>query len=268
MKQNILNQSSTVALSVYAASLLAQAGTPAPSIARPTTALRELSTDRPDTTESPYSVDRGHFQFELELANATREGGRWTEFSVMEINAKIGLTDSDDLQFVLPLFTKVRGEAEGFGDVTIRLKHNLWGNDGGSTALAIMPFVKLPTANGELGNGKVEGGLILPFAFDAPAGWGCGLMAEADFLSNEACDYETSVLLSATASHDLTETTAIFFEGVVVFNFASSSDTEAYFNTGLTWAVAENWQLDGGIRVGLTSASPDLTPFLGVSMKF
>ena len=25
--------------------------------------LRELSTDRPDTTESPYTVDAGNFQF-------------------------------------------------------------------------------------------------------------------------------------------------------------------------------------------------------------
>jgi Putative MetA-pathway of phenol degradation len=256
------------ALLCFGTSLLAQAGISAPAIPSPPPSLRELSTDRPDTTESAYSVDRGHFQFELELANATRDGGRWTDFSIMEINAKIGLTDSNDLQFVLPLFTKVRGGAEGFGDATIRLKHNLWGNDGGSTALAIMPFVKLPTANGTLGNGKVEGGLVLPFACDAPAGWSCGLMAEVDFLSNEAGDYETSVLLSATASHDLTEATAIFFEGVVVLNFASSSDTEAYFNTGLTWAVAENWQLDGGLRAGLTAASPDLTPFLGVSMKF
>lgn len=30
--------------------------------------MREMSTDRPDTTESPYTVDAGHFQFELDLA--------------------------------------------------------------------------------------------------------------------------------------------------------------------------------------------------------
>ena len=48
----------------------------------------------------------------------------------------------------------------------------------------------------------------------------------------------------------------------------SDADWEAYFNTGMTWAVTPTWQLDGGIRVGLTSASTDFAPFLGMSTKF
>ena len=35
--------------------------------------LRELSTDRPDTTESPFTVDRGHVQIELSFAEWTRD---------------------------------------------------------------------------------------------------------------------------------------------------------------------------------------------------
>ncbi len=31
--------------------------------------MREMSTDRPDKTESPYTVDAGHFQWEMDLAN-------------------------------------------------------------------------------------------------------------------------------------------------------------------------------------------------------
>ena len=63
---------------------------------------------------------------------------------------------------------------DGFGDITTRLKVNLWGNDGGRTALAIMPFLKVPTASDGLGNDVVEGGIIVPFAFELPAGWSCG----------------------------------------------------------------------------------------------
>ena len=37
----------------------------------PRQAMRPLSTDRPDQTESPYSVDAGHVQFEFEVAKAT-----------------------------------------------------------------------------------------------------------------------------------------------------------------------------------------------------
>ena len=103
----------------------------------PALALRPLSTDRPDTTESPYTVDAGHFQFELEIANMEHDG-RSNTYNFAELNAKIGLNPSTDLQLVLPVFSHEEGGAEGFGDVELRLKHNLWGNDDGSTALALM----------------------------------------------------------------------------------------------------------------------------------
>ena len=42
--------------------------------------MREMSTDRPDQTESPYTVDAGHFQMEMDFVKATfdrdKSGGR------------------------------------------------------------------------------------------------------------------------------------------------------------------------------------------------
>ena len=35
--------------------------------------MREMSTDRPDKTESPYTVDAGHFQIEWDLFNFERD---------------------------------------------------------------------------------------------------------------------------------------------------------------------------------------------------
>ena len=35
----------------------------------PRALLRELTTDRPDKTESPYTVDAGHVQIEADLVN-------------------------------------------------------------------------------------------------------------------------------------------------------------------------------------------------------
>lgn len=230
--------------------------------------LRPLSTDRPDTTESPYSVDAGHFQFEMEIANWTRNG-REREFSLGELNAKIGLDRSTDLQVVMPFYTHIRDGGEGFGAVEIRLKRNLWGNDSGTTALALMPYIKLPTASGDLGNGEFEGGLIVPFGFEGPAGWSCAVMAELDLeADDDGSGHHLAVLTSATTSHGLTENTAFFLELVSILSAESDSKWEAYFNTGMTWAMTPTWQLDGGIRVGLTGASTDFTPFLGMSTKF
>ena len=199
--------------------------------------LRPLSTDRPDTTESPHTVDAGHFQFEIEIATWTRNG-KYRDFSFGQINSKIGLDSSMDLQLVTPFFTHIRNGEEGFGDMQARLKRNLWGNDEGSTSLAVMPFIQFPTSSGDLGSNHVEGGLIVPFAFDGPAGWSCAVMGELDVEANEESDHHFVGLISATVSQAVTEQTAVFFELVGVLSAESGSDWEAFFNTGMTWLVA------------------------------
>src|SRR5688500_4882093 len=59
--------------------------------------MRELSTDRPDVTESPYTVDAGHFQVELSLIEYTRDedqGAELDEWVVMPSNLKVGLLNN------------------------------------------------------------------------------------------------------------------------------------------------------------------------------
>ena len=120
--------------------------------------MREMSTDRPDQTESAYTVDAGHFQMEMDFVNGVfdhdRSGGgdvRTTVLGVAPVNLKVGLLNNVDVQFLLDSYVQSRvedrvagtvNEASGVGDLQTRLKINLWGNDGGKTALAIMPFVK------------------------------------------------------------------------------------------------------------------------------
>ena len=196
--------------------------------------MRPLSTDRPDATESPYTVDAGHYQLELEIGNWSKDGSD-RQFSFAELNAKYGLNASNDLQLVLPFFSHVEGGAEGFGDIQVRLKHNMWGNDGGKTALALMPFVRIPTANGGLGDGKVAGGLIVPLAIEGPSDWAFGTQLEVDAAPDESgSGYHLRVLASVTASHSLTDRTAFFVELVGMADAESSGNKEGYFNTGLT----------------------------------
>jgi hypothetical protein len=55
--------------------------------------------------QSPYTVDAGHFQFEMELA-AWSKDGRERELSLGELNAKIGLDDLTDFTPFLGVSTK------------------------------------------------------------------------------------------------------------------------------------------------------------------
>jgi hypothetical protein len=173
-----------VAAAAFGLLSVATAGEPAPDKSRyslfsptPRERMREMSTDRPDKTESPYTVDAGHFQLEMDAFSYshdayTADRSRVDAFSVAPLNLKLGLANRVDLQVVIETWnwvrTKDRGgrvtRRHGFGDVTLRLKTNLWGDDGGASAFAVMPFVKLPTNQDDLGNDAVEGGLIFPIA--------------------------------------------------------------------------------------------------------
>src|SRR5687768_3054656 len=61
----------------------------------PRALMREMSTDRPDTTESPYTVDAGHTQVELSFFDYTRDdsddGGDFEALSLVPMNLKVGL---------------------------------------------------------------------------------------------------------------------------------------------------------------------------------
>ena len=247
--------------------------------------MREMATDRPDKTESAYTVDAGHFQFEMDLATYTydrdRSGGgdvRIDAWALAPINLKVGLTNNTDLQVILDNYGRVRTRdqitgvttrQEGFGDTTVRLKVNLWGNDGGPTALAMMPYVKFPTNRGGLGNNTVEGGVIFPFAAELPHGWSLGAQAELAFVDDDTDSSHDAVILNTiTFGHDIIGKLAGYVE------FFSEASTRrgvpwiATVDVGFTYAVTEDIQLDWGINMGVTKAADDFNPFVGLSWRF
>lgn len=262
----------------------APAGQRGHSLLRPTPreAMRDLSTDRPDQTESPYTVDAGHFQLEMDFVNATfaRDPGadddtRLVAWSVAPLNVKLGLLDRVDVQFVIDTYARVRvedqviGEARsvsGFGNVATRLKVNVWGNDGGRTAFAMMAYVRWPLPASGLRPGRTEGGLILPFAVDIGGGWNLGAMTEVDVLASPAGGHEAQLVNSITVGHSVTEKLGMYAE---VFAAARrGSRWLGQLDVGWTYALGDTVQLDWGCNVGLTAAAPLVRPFAGLSTRF
>jgi hypothetical protein len=153
----------------------------------------------------------------------------------------------------------------GPGDLQIRLKWNLWGNDGGRTAFALMPFIDLPTSPDSPGD-AVEGGLIAPLAIEGPAGLGLGVMGEVDWFDVQA-ERWTEWLTTATASHDLVGGLGAFVEFAATFRVPDEGEWLGLFNTGVTFAITPNTQLDSGVRLGVTDVAPDYEAFLGFSFR-
>jgi hypothetical protein len=157
----------------------------------------------------------------------------------------------------------------GFGDVATRLKINCWGDDGGATALALMPFVTFPTSQGDLGSRAVEGGLILPLAVELPLGWSTGLMTEFDFMQDsDGGGYHPEFVNSITFDHDIIGR----LSGYIEFYSQVGTDRDAPWigtvDFGLAYRVTANLQLDTGVNIGITRSADDLNLFLGLSFRY
>jgi len=152
--------------------------------------LRSFNTDRPPKANSPYTVDAGHFQYESDIAtfgSGSTDGVKTQAWTVFDTTVKLGLTNTIDAELeITPSESVATDEAgttttvSGIGDTFARLKINVLGDDQGAVAVALLPYVKLPTAQSGLGNGRVEAGLILPVSVSAPGGFTVIVMAEGD----------------------------------------------------------------------------------------
>ncbi|MES2746578.1 MAG: transporter [Bdellovibrionota bacterium] len=232
---------------------------------------RELSTDRPDKTESPITVDAGYFQMESDFISTTFDSGDRQSSSYLATNLKLGLTHTMDVQIVINPWTEERvGEDSsfetGFGDTTLRLKWNLLGNDGGPFAIGLMPFVKVPTAKDKFGNKKYEGGLILPVSLTLTEEWDLGLMLEINYEKNEEDGGFHNVFISSiTTSHSLLGELSGYTE--FYSETSKDSDWEAYFDVGLTYGLSPDHQLDAGVNWGITKDADDYNYFAGFSIR-
>lgn len=245
----------------------------------PTKQMRDMSTDRPDKTESPYTVDAGHFQIESDLITFTHDTTGDTDtnsFNVPPVNIKFGLTNNSDIQFVYDAYSyervKESGTTErndGLGDLTVRYKYNFWGNDGGDTAFGIMPFVKFPTNTNDVGNNSIEGGVILPYGMELADGVGFGTMAELD-ITRDADDsgYHPTYIASATIGYDVTDAMGHYVELYAEQAGESGAKTIVTFDTGVTYGLTDNLQLDAGVNIGITKVADDFNPFLGLSYRY
>ena len=195
---------------------------------------------------------------EASLFDYRRDSGEET-FTYGSLNLKAGLTHDIDLQAVIDVRTIEESDSNTLGNLTLRLKWNLYGNDEGESALALMPFVTAPTSDGEW-----EGGLIIPWSTTLTDTIGFGLMAEFDYL-HDGDDYNLEFLHTAVLGFSLTEKIGAYTEYIGII---TEDHYESFIAGGMNYAVSEHLILDFGVQVGLNADSEDFGFFTGFTKRF
>jgi hypothetical protein len=253
-------------------------------LAAPTGALAEelegspICTDRPAKANAVCTVPRDKWQLESGLAgwSLTNSGG--TETKVLTLGAlaiKFGLSDRSDVQVFINPYVRteqvtegVRSGAAGFGDLTVRYKRRLT-NDGAKMQVAVLPFLKVPIASEDVGNGKIEGGLAVPISVAAgPVNLVFG--PELDVLADaDGQGHHAAVVNLVNVSGPIADGVTLIGEVWTMTNFdPTATATLVSVDTALAYTVTDRLQLDLGANFGLTKPTPDTELYLGVSARF
>ena len=243
----------------------------------PKDSLRSFDPDRPNITESPYTVDAGHVQYEaafVQYQYKTTDESKQHALLYNYFNIKLGLTNSLALQLNVQTFaqqfnqnlaTKEKTKDGGFGDLTLRLKQNFLGNDG-NISLAVIPYLTFPT-NHYQDNSKYEGGIIVPILFKLKNDWQLGAQVEGDRLKDDAGDgLHNQLLQSVNIGHPIfNKNLNGFLETYYEYDF-KAHNINNYFDAALQYGVSKSVMFDIGFNLGFQKAA-DHALFVGIAFR-
>jgi hypothetical protein len=240
----------------------------------PRARMRDFTPDRPGANENPFTVDAGHYHLEIGIASLAldeTDAVRTTELAFAETKLRAGLLAWLELQLVIEPYSRSEVERssgdgdseavvdEGYGGTTLRLKLNLWGNDGAEpTALGLLPFLRLA-------DDAVDFGLAVPLALELPLELALAATIEADFVELEGGDRGVELGAAVGLGREIVGPLGGSVELIAVYTAHDANESELALEAGLALALLADVQLDLSARVGLAGPVADIQLFAGAA---
>lgn len=239
-----------------------------------------ICADRPSKSTGTCTVPDGHLQVETAIVDWARDRSGDERSDLTAIGAsliKYGLGDRADVELgAIPLaILSVHDGGEhrrttGFGDVFLRVKYRVTKEDA-PVEIALDPFVKLPTAKHDLGNGKVEGGLVVPISASlGKSGLTLTLDPEFDIRADED-GHGRHLAMAQVANLGFSVTDRLTISGELwrQWDWDDAGTAKQLSADGsIAYVVNNNLQIDAGANFGLSSETPDVEVYSGVSVRF
>ncbi len=229
-------------------------------------------TDRPGLATGTCTAAAGSFQLETSLAEWSRSDAD-RELLLGPSILRYGFDDRTEVQLGLTPFDHIRtiggARHSGFGDVTVALKHRFSDPDA-ATSIAVMPFVKLPTARDPIGNGRWEGGLLVPMQTPLGGPLSLTLTPEADWNADgDGNGHHARLSSAASLGLTLSPRWSAALDGQVGRERDGGVTAwDATVGLSAAFLTTPTFQLDTEVDFGLTSATPGTTLKTGFSARF
>jgi hypothetical protein len=235
---------------------------------------------RPGKATPPCTVPAGHFQLETGLVDWSVQkdvGLRESAIVIGETTFKYGLTDRSDIEVDVTPWQRATSSgpgghfsASGFGDITVAYKQQL-AQTAAPVKIALQPFVKLPTAKHSIGNGKWEGGALLPVQFSiGKSPLSVGLTPEVDWTADaDGHGHHAGMAQVVSLGWQVTDKFSVSTDLWGQWDWDPAGTVrQASLDGSAAYLVSNNVQLDAGANFGLNRATPDVEIYAGVSKRF
>ena len=239
-----------------------------------------ICADRPGKSTPACTVPAGDWQVETGFADWSLQkdrGERDTSLVLGETTIKYGLTGSSDVEVDVTPWQRATSSGRGFreiasgiGDVKLLYKQQLTPGDA-ALQVTLMPFVKVPTAKHRLGNGKWEGGLLLPIDYAiGKAAFSIELTPELDWAADgDGRGHHVAMEQVVSLGWQATDKLNLSAELWSGWDWNPSGTTrQASADGSAAYLLSNDVQLDAGANFGLNRATPDVELYGGVSVRF
>ena len=236
-------------------------------------APEEISTDRPDFTDSTDVV--GHHVIQVEAGfRYERTPDAIDRITTPQMLVRFGLGSRFELRFGDDGFESEsepapapaldgRTHVAGSADAQIGAKVKLFGGSGGGFALAAIPFLSLPTGSGGLGSNAFDPGFKVAWQTDLPRGFGISGNVYAAWATEDAgrtWDRQVSVSMD----HDLAGSWSAYWEA---YGARHEGRCECTLDTGVSRGIGPNRQIDFEVGRGIDGNAHDWFAGLGFAMR-
>jgi hypothetical protein len=228
--------------------------------------IPEISTDRPDFTESVETVAPGLIQFEDGFTTESEAGTR--RFSTPELLLRVGLTRRLELRFGDEglLSERTTGSSvHGRSDSEVAVKVRLWEQGRFRPAVSLIPILSLPTGHTYFSSHGYDPTLKIALAKDLRKGFSISGNLNFSRLSDPEGRYAQRAL-SCSLGHALAAGFSGYWEVFTFSPWDKGASAAWVLNTGVSHHIGRNVQVD--VRVGkrVTDVGPNY--FFGAGVAF
>lgn len=228
--------------------------------------LPPLSSDRPDFTEGTSTIPFGHVQVEGGIT--WQEIGGEDSMSTGELLVRYGFRENMEARLGVGSWTRIDGpggDLDGYEDPELGLKVRLTApaddRPPGLPAVALLLATTVPVGSKELTTDDWQPTALLAFDWDVNDLLAIGANLGASYPSDGDEQFD-QILASVTAAIAATDRLGVFLEAYGFSQEEPDGDATQYVDTGVTFALTDNLQLDARIGFGLNDPSPER--FVGV----